>query len=229
MSPRVILGEVPASSLVCQGGHCWGKARGTGNLTGFIHKRLDIPAWICLDCAQSTDGERRGHGLGAGTSPSLLWSITASQDCPHKTERGAHLIGCQQWLAEGFSPVDGEPGTGYLHPPGREIPVGMSILGRASHNDTPQQKPRRSFLCQHHPGKDSHAPSLHSDSRTGVSGTASSENCTGMGHPGAGAGSAALTHPPLGRALTCWGRSQTAAPARRGGPGCGDATPGAAG
>lgn len=33
---------------------------------------------------------------------------------------GSHLVGCQQWLAEGFSPVDGEPGTGYLHPPGRE-------------------------------------------------------------------------------------------------------------
>lgn len=102
----------------------------------------------------------------------------------------------------------------------------MSILGRTSHNEAPQCNPR----------KDSHVPSLprghshvHGDSRTEVSGTASSGNWTGMGHPGAGGGPAALTRPPLGRALTCWGRSQTAAPARRAGPGHGDATPSAAG
>lgn len=33
----------------------------------------------------------------------------------------AHLIGCQQWFAEGLPPVDGEPGTGDLHPPARRM------------------------------------------------------------------------------------------------------------
>lgn len=43
--------------------------------------------------------------------------------------------------------------------------MGMSILGKTSHNEAPQQNLRWSLLCQCHPGKDSHAPSLHSDSR----------------------------------------------------------------
>lgn len=51
------------------------------------------------------------EALGRHPTPGLV---------PPKRERGAHLVGCQQRLAEGFSPVNGEPGTGYLHPPGRE-------------------------------------------------------------------------------------------------------------
>lgn len=119
MSPRavpaegelVVLEEVPASSLVCRGGNCWGKARGTGNPTGFTKDWISQQHVWTVHRAQM---ERGGDTVwGAGTPP--------SQDCPPKTERGAHLIGCQQWLAEGFSPVNREPGTGYLHPPGREM------------------------------------------------------------------------------------------------------------
>lgn len=96
----------------------------------WFHKRWEVPA-ARPGCAQSTDGERRGCCPAAGMSPS--WWLAAPQLCgrlqavtpsqgwsPAKWEGGAHLVGCQQRLAEGFSPVDGEPGTGHLYPPGRE-------------------------------------------------------------------------------------------------------------
>lgn len=66
MSPRgvpaegelVVLGEVPASSLVCRGGHCWGKARGTGNPAGFIKDWiLQLHAWTVHRAQMEREGD----------------------------------------------------------------------------------------------------------------------------------------------------------------------------
>lgn len=81
MSPRAVplqgelvaLGEVPASSLVCRGGHCWGKARGTGNPTSFTKDWLSQQrAWTAHRAQMQRGGDTvwaQGHPQACSGAP----------------------------------------------------------------------------------------------------------------------------------------------------------------
>lgn len=58
-------------------------------------------------------------------------------DPPQNGPGVAHLVGSQQRLAEGFPPVDGEPGTGYLHPPAWQTVENNDILGKITQKKAP--------------------------------------------------------------------------------------------
>lgn len=104
---------------------------------------------------------------GSGASPQ------ARDGPPTKRKGGAHLVGRQQRLAEGFSPVDGEPGTGHLHPPGRE--TRGNRWGQAFWEEQAAMKPRRVPLRRKRSG--------HIDSTTDVTGESGAWRGMGMGHP----------------------------------------------
>lgn len=131
------------------------------------------------------------------TQTGRLWRIPQPGPVPPQGERGAHLVGRQQRLAEGSSPVDGEPGTGYLHPAGRDT---HSNRWGTSRSEAPRKEsgwagcevptvpgPPRTATSPPRPVSTARA-GVHSaspgDSRTDVAGTASHGN----GRPGQGQG-----------------------------------------
>lgn len=125
----VVLGEVPVWRLGVPS-RALPERSSRHQESCWFHKRLEIPAAHLGLCSEHSRGEEgtllccRDSPVLAARSTAALWEALAHHPkpglVPPKWERGAYLIGCQQRLAEGFSPVDGEPGTGYLHPPGRE-------------------------------------------------------------------------------------------------------------
>lgn len=141
-----MLGEVPAWQLGVLS-RALPEGRSQHRESHWFHKRSEIPA-AHPDTEEGTlPGCRVVPILAARSTAALREALVCHPTpglVPPKREGSAHLVRCQQRLAEGFSPVDGEPGTGYLHPPGKE--TRSNGWGRAFWEEQAAMKARSSPL-----------------------------------------------------------------------------------